>query len=100
MICQHVKASENLNFFLFSGKEDSRLFDVTLMITLLLNLTSLDHYIKLPLVTDTTKSADLARIKLYRNQISHPISNKVDGKIDNIYFNTAWNDISGVSITL
>lgn len=73
-----------------TGCPNSDMFDVTLLITLLTNLTELYSYNdKLPLVTDITPSADLERIKFYRNQISH---NK-DGKINNSFFCTAWDDI-------
>lgn len=81
-----------LCFDLSIGKPDSKEFDVTLMITLLTNLTPLIHYDMLPLITDITPSADLGRIKYYRNHIAH---NK-EGKIDNSFFSTAWNDISEV----
>lgn len=72
------------------------MFDVTLMITLLINLADFNCYDTLPLVSDITLSADLGRIKLYRNLISH--SN--NGTIDNASFNTAWEDIVEVCITL
>ncbi|CAC5366874.1 unnamed protein product [Mytilus coruscus] len=71
------------------GQPDSEKFDVTLMITLLTNLTTLEHYQGLPLVTDTSTSADLGRIRYYRNHISHI----EDAKIDNSFFSTAWEDI-------
>ncbi|XP_052089965.1 uncharacterized protein LOC127726586 [Mytilus californianus] len=77
--------------FPFDGDPNSNMFDVTLMITLLTNLTQLNHCDKLPLVTDTTPSADLARIKYYRNHISH---NK-DGTISSLFFSTSWNDVIG-----
>ncbi|XP_063402201.1 ankyrin-2-like [Mytilus trossulus] len=74
-----------------NGVPESKMFDITLMITLLTNLTGLNHYGKLPLVTDITVSADLGRVKYYRNLIAH---NK-DGKLENTFFIKAWNDISG-----
>ncbi|XP_063404219.1 uncharacterized protein LOC134687690 [Mytilus trossulus] len=72
-----------------NGVPDSNMFDITLMIALLTNLTGLNHYDKLPLVTDTTPAADLGRMKYYRNLIAH----NRDGKLDNSFFNTAWEDI-------
>ncbi|CAC5415938.1 unnamed protein product [Mytilus coruscus] len=72
------------------GGLDSNMLDVSLMITLLTNLTELKQCDKLPLVTDTTSSADLWRIKHYRNQIAHI----KDGKIDNTLISTAWEDIT------
>lgn len=79
--------------FLFTGDPNSNTFDVTLMITLLTNFTQLNHCDKLPLVTDITPSADLARIKYYRNHLSH---NK-DGTISSLFFSTSWIDVIGVS---
>lgn len=76
-------------FDLSIGIPDSRNFDVTLMITLLTSLSPLIHYDTLPLITDTTPSADLGRIEYYRNQLSH----NEDEKINNSFFSTAWNDI-------
>lgn len=79
---------------MFTGGSDSKRFDVTLMITLLTNLTTLNHYDKLPVETDTTPSADLSRIKYYRNHISH----NTEGKIDDSFFSTAWISIVEVCI--
>ncbi|CAC5379507.1 unnamed protein product [Mytilus coruscus] len=79
--------------FPYKGQPDSNMFDVTLMITLLTNLTKLNSYEKFPIATDTTPSADLARIKYYRNNIAHN-----NGKIDSSYFSTAWEDIMEVCI--
>ncbi|XP_063404394.1 uncharacterized protein LOC134687865 [Mytilus trossulus] len=73
-----------------NGGPNSNMFDITLLITLLANLTKLDLYNELPLVTDITPSADVGRIKYYRNLISH---NK-DGKIDSSFFGSAWDDIA------
>ncbi|CAC5364744.1 unnamed protein product [Mytilus coruscus] len=74
---------------------DSKTFDVTLMITLLRNLTNLNPprggYDKLPTANEAIPTSDLARIKYYRNFLAH----LDDGKINNPEFNTAWNDITG-----
>lgn len=68
------------------------------MIALLRNLANLPEtvsgYDKLPSNTDTSSVADLARIKYYRNKLAH----FGDGKIVSKFFNTAWQDISGVRI--
>lgn len=76
---------------------DSKTFDVTLMITLLRNLTNFTPprggYDCLPTTTETTSTSDLARIKYYRNFLAH----LGEGKIDNTIFITAWDDITGVS---
>ncbi|XP_076078825.1 E3 ubiquitin-protein ligase DZIP3-like [Mytilus galloprovincialis] len=77
-----------------SGITDSNTFDVTLMIALLRNLTTLTSpiqgYDKLPGAVETTPASDLARIKHYRNSLAHLNDAKVDGTL----FNTAWKDIS------
>ncbi|CAG2255518.1 unnamed protein product [Mytilus edulis] len=81
-----------------NGVPDSKTFDVTLMICLIRNLTSISHPINgfdsLPLPGESTPGSDLARIKYYRNKLAHHDSNT----IDSAYFNTAWGDISNVSI--
>ncbi|XP_071122328.1 uncharacterized protein [Mytilus edulis] len=77
-----------------NGVPDSTTFDVTLMICLIRNLTSIikpiNGFDKLPLPVETTPGADLARIKWYRNQLAHHDSNK----IATADFNTAWSNIS------
>lgn len=82
---------------MFLDALDSKTFDVTLMITLLRNLTKLyscqGDYDILPPPYVTTPTSDLARIKYYRNKLAH-----VDeGKLDDSTFITAWNDITSVS---
>ncbi|CAG2227896.1 unnamed protein product [Mytilus edulis] len=76
------------------GNPKSTSFDVPLMITLLRNLAKLTPptcgYDHLPLSTDTTPTADLARIKYYRNELAH---NKT-AKIKSEFFATAWDNIS------
>ncbi|CAG2255733.1 BCAS2 [Mytilus edulis] len=73
---------------------DSKTFDVTLMICLIRNLTSvippINGFDNLPLPAQTTPGSDLARIKCYRNKLAHYDSNM----IDTAYFNTVWRDIS------
>ncbi|XP_052064357.1 uncharacterized protein LOC127704365 [Mytilus californianus] len=85
----------NLLFPRYPDVPDSKTFDITLMITLLRNLTPMippaGGYDQLPATTETTPGADLARIKYYRNFLAH----LDDGKIDITFFNTAWDDISG-----
>ncbi|CAC5381652.1 unnamed protein product [Mytilus coruscus] len=76
------------------GVPDSNNFDVTLMICLIRNLTTVTHPINgfdsLPLPVETAAGSDLARIKWYRNKLAHHDSNTIDAA----YFNTAWRDIS------
>ncbi|CAG2244959.1 unnamed protein product [Mytilus edulis] len=77
----------------------SKTFDVTLMICLIRNLTSINPPVK-DLTAfhfkEITPGSDLARIKCYRNKLAHHDSNT----IDTTYFNTAWRDISDVSISI
>ncbi|CAG2235506.1 unnamed protein product [Mytilus edulis] len=77
-----------------NGVPDSTTFDVTLMICLIRNLTSIiqpiNGFDRLPLPVETTPGADLARIKWYRNILAHHDSNK----IATADFNTAWSNIS------
>ncbi|VDI37978.1 Hypothetical predicted protein [Mytilus galloprovincialis] len=70
-------------------------FDVSLMTALLKHLANVSPYDKFPLLTDTSTSADLTRIRYYRNFISH-VSMKEE---DTINFTEAWDDISCVCIT-
>ena len=83
--------------YILPGVADSKTFDVTLMICLLRNFTMVTEprygYDCLPEAGETTTGADLARIKYYRNSMSH----LDDNKIDNFYFNTAWHSITEVS---
>ncbi|CAG2255521.1 unnamed protein product [Mytilus edulis] len=77
-----------------NGIPDSKSFDVTLMVCLIRNLTSINPPINgfdsLPLPGETTPGSDLARIKYYWNKLAHHDSNT----IDSTYFNTAWTDTS------
>ena len=80
-----------------SGAPDSNTFDVTLMIALLRNLTSMSPPVggfdRLPLSSETSEGADLARIKHYRNYLAHQDA----PLIDNTFFTAAWKDLSDVS---
>ncbi|XP_071146102.1 uncharacterized protein [Mytilus edulis] len=92
---QVLKQSQwNLLFPRFPDVPDSKTFDVTLIIMLLRNLTDQtpphSGYDKLPSANETTPTSDLARIKYYRNFLSH----LDDGKIDNTTFATAWNTVT------
>ncbi|CAG2248281.1 unnamed protein product [Mytilus edulis] len=77
--------------FPVKGEPQSSKFDVTLMNALLTNLANLSPYDKLPLLIDTSISADLARIRYYRNYISH--ESLKEGETINV--TEAWDDISG-----
>lgn len=82
----------------FTDVPDSAKFDVTLMVLLIRNLTSLqppaNGYDQLPSKNDVTSTDDLARIKYYRNKIAH----LKDGKIKSAFFIDAWDDICGVRL--
>ncbi|CAG2237150.1 unnamed protein product [Mytilus edulis] len=87
-------AQWNLLFTRFPDRPDSKTFDITLMITLLRNLTKISPPVcgfdQLPTTTETKPGADLSRIKYYRNYMAH----LGDGKLDTGFFNTAWDDIT------
>ncbi|XP_052064699.1 uncharacterized protein LOC127704622 [Mytilus californianus] len=76
------------------GVPDSKTFDITLMITLLRNLTRMippmGGFDCLPTATETTLGADLARIKFYRNRLAH----LDDANIDHDSFITYWEDVT------
>ncbi|XP_063404188.1 uncharacterized protein LOC134687660 [Mytilus trossulus] len=76
-----------------NGVPDSKTFDVTLMICLIRNLTSVTPPINgfdyLPLPGETTPGSDLARIKWYRNILAHHDSNTMATGD----FNTAWTNV-------
>ncbi|CAC5414087.1 unnamed protein product [Mytilus coruscus] len=84
----------NLLFPRFPDVPDSKTFDITLIITLLRNLTNLNPphggYDRLPSANETTATSDLARIKYYRNFLAH----LDEGKIDNTEFITAWDIVT------
>ncbi|XP_076078806.1 uncharacterized protein LOC143048821 [Mytilus galloprovincialis] len=76
-----------------NGVPNSQTFDVTLMICLIRNLTSvtppINGFDKLPLPGETTPGSDLARIKWYRNILAHHDSNTMPTGD----FNTAWTNV-------
>lgn len=91
-----MNRNHNVELIMFPDVPDSTTFDITLMITLLRNLTSItppnSGYDCLPSANETRSSADLARIKYYRNFLAH----LNDGKLESADFNKAWYDISWV----
>ncbi|XP_071150273.1 uncharacterized protein [Mytilus edulis] len=84
----------NLLFPRFPDVVDSKTFDITLMITLLRNLTNMypphGGFDCLPTQNETTPGADLCRIKYYRNYLAH----LDEGKVLCSEFNSAWEIIS------
>lgn len=77
---------------------NSTTFDVTLMICLIRNMTSITQPINgfdsLPLPVETYPAADLATIRWYRNKLTHDDSKK----ISTADFNKRWSYISDVSV--
>ncbi|XP_071144717.1 uncharacterized protein [Mytilus edulis] len=90
-----INAAQWTLLFPRGGTPTSKTFDVTLMVALLRNLTNLPEpaggYDQLPTKSDTTLTADLARIKHYRNQLSH----FGGGQLESELFSTAWQDLTG-----
>lgn len=81
------------------GVPNSKTFDVTLMVYLIKTLTStrpINGFYSLPSHKETTPGSDLARIKWYRQKLLHHDSDR----IDTAWFNSAWRDLSGVSVIL
>ena len=80
---------------------DSKTFDITLLFLLLTNICGLSRPLsgwhKPPPSSDTSLEANLARIKLYRNELyGHVTSTGVQTSV----FNVKWQEISGVLIAL
>ncbi|CAC5423896.1 unnamed protein product [Mytilus coruscus] len=71
-------------------------FDITLMVCLLRNLTTLSIQDTMPIKTDTSPGADVSRIKHFRNQIAH----SEDGKISQNNFNESWDDLTNAIVRL
>ena len=94
LVKRHLRISYNIFTVLFSGEQpSSKDFDITLMICLLRNLIPI--YIMdngLPSATDTSLTADLSRIKYYRNFIVHCN----DALVDDTDFESYWNDVTPV----
>ncbi|CAC5404676.1 unnamed protein product [Mytilus coruscus] len=76
---------------------DSQNFDISLMVCLIRNLTSMKHpkhgFDRLPPEKETSQASDLARIKFYKNALV----NQDNNTIDNETFNEAWRTLSIVS---
>lgn len=92
-----IKENQWQLLFPNSGKPVSDRFDISLMITLLRNLTD-DYNIqdKLPTSSDVTVSADLSRIKYYRNTLVH----SDDAKLSETEFEMKWIDLTEAIIRL
>ena len=79
----------------------SRDFDITLLVLLLRNICSLSPpatgWDNLPLVTDTTPEADIARIKFFGNTIYGHVT---DASFGDTTFNVYWKDIKDTLVRL
>ena len=83
-----------------SGAPDSKNFDITLLTILLRNICGLSSpttgWNLMPPARDTSISADILRIKLFRNQVYHIASPQLDGA----KFETLWQEISKPLVNL
>ena len=79
-----------------TGEPSSKDFDITLMICLLRNLSSIAIMDRLPSATDISLGADLSRIKYYRNIIVQSNS----AVVDDTDFESYWNDITPAILRL
>ena len=84
-----------------SGMPDSKNFDVTLLTILLRNVCGLSPpttgWNAMPSVGDTSKSADIVRIKFFRNQVYGHIAS---ARLDDATFEKLWQEISQSLIRL
>ena len=84
-----------------SGTPDSKQFDVTLLTILLRNICALSPpatgWNATPPAGDTSKSADIVRIKIFRNDAYAHIAST---QMDDTKFNTFWQEISKPLIRL
>lgn len=74
---------------------DSNNFNITLVSILLRNICKLPSsasWNKIPPTADTSKSADIVRIKMFRNEVYGHISQNT--KIDNAKYQKLWHEIS------
>ncbi|XP_078354184.1 uncharacterized protein LOC144638800 isoform X2 [Oculina patagonica] len=77
-------------------------FDITLLVVLLRNICGLHAPIttgwdRLPLPTDTSTEANIARVKYYRNTV---YGHAGQASVDDATFNTYWQDISNALVAL
>ena len=78
-----------------SGIPDSNNFDITLLTILLRNICGLPSpatgWNVMPPAGDTSKSADVVRIKLFRNEVC---GHTARAQLDNAKFETLWQEVS------
>ncbi len=80
---------------------DSKTFDITLLFLLLTNICGLSPPLsgwhKPPPSSDTTFEANLARVKLYRNELYGHVTST---GVQTVSFNVKWQEISAVLVSL
>lgn len=74
------------------GNVSSEVFDLTLMICLIKNITTIPVGDILPFCGDKSEGADLTRLKYYRNKIMHTDN----GILLDTTFKSWWDEISQV----
>ncbi len=90
-----INASQWKLLFPASGTPDSRNFDVTLLTILLRNICGLSSpatgWNVMPPASDTSISANIARIKIFRNDV---YGHTPSAQLDDTTFETLWQEIS------
>ena len=89
------------SLFPSSGTPDSHKFDITSLTILLRNICRLPKPVTgwnvMPLAGDTSKSADLVRIKFFRNEV---YGHKASAQLDDATFEKLWQKVSKPLIRL
>ncbi|XP_028412087.1 uncharacterized protein LOC114534812 [Dendronephthya gigantea] len=96
-----IKASQWDLLFPRSGSPDSKNFDITLLTVLLRNICGLSApatgWNVMPPVSDTSISANILRVKMFRNEVYGHIAT---ARLDDVTFETLWQEISFPLINL
>ena len=96
-----ISSSQWSLLFPASGAPDSKNFDITLLTILLRNICGLSSptagWNAMPPTGDTSISADILRIKIFRNQIYGHIASP---QLDDAEFETLWQEISKPLVNL
>ena len=96
-----IKPSQWDLLFPVSGTPDSNNFDITLLTILLRNICGFPSpatgWNDMPPPSDTSESANIARIKIYRNEVYGHIPSP---ELDDTKFETLWQEISKPLIKL
>ncbi|XP_028412103.1 uncharacterized protein LOC114534831 [Dendronephthya gigantea] len=96
-----IKASQWDLLFPRSGSPDSNNFDITLLTVLLRNICGLSApatgWNVMPPVSDTSISANILRVKMFRNEVYGHIPT---AGLDDVTFETLWQEISVPLVSL